>query len=128
MAFDFKKEFKEFYAPKKKPHIIDVPAMNFIAVRGKGGPNDEGGDYKKAIEFYNKGLILANKVDNDTVKGWLNNNLGNLYCYRKIDFHKGIKHYKEGLKYSIQHNDQYEIMFSKLNIVSSFIVISPFYG
>lgn len=51
MAFDFKKEFKEFYAPKKKPHIIDVPAMNFIAVRGKGDPNEEGGDYKKAIEI-----------------------------------------------------------------------------
>lgn len=51
MAFDFKKEYKEFYAPKKKPHIIEVPAMNFIAVRGKGDPNEEDGDYKKAIEI-----------------------------------------------------------------------------
>ena len=50
MAFDFKKEYKEFYMPKNKPSIIDVPAMNYIAVRGKGDPNEEGGDYKKAIE------------------------------------------------------------------------------
>ena len=41
MAFDFKKEYKEFYMPKGKPAIITVPKMNYIAVRGKGDPNDE---------------------------------------------------------------------------------------
>ncbi|MBQ7087632.1 MAG: GyrI-like domain-containing protein [Clostridia bacterium] len=51
MAFDFKKEYKEFYMPKNKPSIVDVPPMNYIAVRGKGDPNEEGGDYKKAIEI-----------------------------------------------------------------------------
>ena len=51
MAFDFKKEYKEFYLPKNKPEIITVPAANFIAVRGKGNPNQEGGDYQKAIEI-----------------------------------------------------------------------------
>ena len=51
MAFDFKKEYKEFYLPKNKPEIITVPAANFIAVRGKGNPNREGGDYQKAIEI-----------------------------------------------------------------------------
>ena len=49
MAFDFKKEFKEFYMPAKKPSIIEVPTMNYIAVRGKGDPNDENGEYKKSI-------------------------------------------------------------------------------
>jgi len=49
MAFDFKKEYKEFYMPKDKPAIITVPGMNYIAVRGKGDPNDETGDYKAAI-------------------------------------------------------------------------------
>ena len=49
MAFDFKKEYKEFYMPKDKPVIIMVPKMNYIAVRGKGDPNDENGDYKAAI-------------------------------------------------------------------------------
>ena len=41
MSFDYKKEYKEFYMPPKKPTIVEVPAMNYIAVRGKGNPNDE---------------------------------------------------------------------------------------
>ncbi len=51
MAFDFKKEYKEFYLPKQKPEIIEVPKMNYIAVRGKGNPNAEGGEYQKAMEI-----------------------------------------------------------------------------
>ena len=49
MAFDFKKEYKEFYMPKNKPQIVSVPKANYIAVRGKGNPNEEGGVYQKAI-------------------------------------------------------------------------------
>ena len=49
MAFDFKKEYKEFYMPKNTPSIVNVPKMNFIAVRGSGDPNKEDGEYKKAI-------------------------------------------------------------------------------
>ena len=49
MAFDFKKEYKEFYTPAAKPSIVTVPAMNYIAVRGEGDPNTEGGAYKQAI-------------------------------------------------------------------------------
>ncbi|MBQ1468822.1 MAG: GyrI-like domain-containing protein [Solobacterium sp.] len=49
MAFDFKKEYKEFYLPKARPEIITVPKMNYIAVRGSGDPNQEGGEYKAAI-------------------------------------------------------------------------------
>lgn len=49
MAFDYKKEYKEFYMPKSKPSIVKIPKMNYIAVRGKGNPNEENGDYKKTI-------------------------------------------------------------------------------
>ena len=49
MAFDFKKEYKEFYMPKNVPSIVTVPKMNYIAVRGRGDPNEENGEYKKAI-------------------------------------------------------------------------------
>lgn len=49
MAFDYKKEYKEFYLPKSKPEIIEIPPMNFIAVSGKGNPNEENGEYKKAM-------------------------------------------------------------------------------
>jgi len=49
MAFDFKKVYKEFYMPKSKPQIVNVPKANYIAVRGKGNPNEEGGVYQRAI-------------------------------------------------------------------------------
>ena len=51
MSFDFKKEFKEFYMPKKKPEIVNIPKMNYIAVRGMGNPNIEGGEYQQAIDI-----------------------------------------------------------------------------
>lgn len=54
MAFDFKKEYKEFYMPKKQPEIVEVPKANYIAVRGTGDPNEEGSAYKQAI-----GLLYA---------------------------------------------------------------------
>ena len=49
MAFDYKKEYKEFYMPKNKPGIIEIPKMNYIAVQGKGNPNEENGEYKNSI-------------------------------------------------------------------------------
>ena len=51
MAFDFKKEYKEFYMPKNKPEIVTVPQANYIAVRGKGNPNEIDGAYQKAISI-----------------------------------------------------------------------------
>ncbi len=49
MAFDFKKEYKEFYMPENKPEIVNVPKANYIAVRGKGNPNTPHGEYQQAI-------------------------------------------------------------------------------
>lgn len=54
MAFDYKKEYKEFYMPKNKLGIVEVPPMNYLAVRGKGDPNAEGSEYKESI-----GLLYA---------------------------------------------------------------------
>ncbi|MCM1538952.1 MAG: GyrI-like domain-containing protein [bacterium] len=54
MAFDYKKEYKEFYMPKREPGIVDVPPMNYLAVRGSGNPNEEGSEYKQSI-----GLLYA---------------------------------------------------------------------
>ena len=49
MAFDFKKEYREFYLPKNQPEIVTVPGANYIAVRGSGDPNEAGGAYQQAI-------------------------------------------------------------------------------
>lgn len=54
MPFDYKKEYKEFYMPPKKPTIVTIPSMNYLAVRGKGDPNTPDGEYKQAI-----GLLYA---------------------------------------------------------------------
>ena len=54
MSFDYKKEYKEFYLPKSTPSIVTIPKMNYLAVRGKGNPNIEDGEYKNSI-----GLLYA---------------------------------------------------------------------
>lgn len=54
MPFDYKKEYKEFYLPKNQPNIVKIPEMNYLAVRGKGDPNSEDGEYKQSI-----GLLYA---------------------------------------------------------------------
>lgn len=51
MAIDLKKEYKEFYLPPKKPGIVALPPANYIAVRGKGNPNEEEGEYKASISL-----------------------------------------------------------------------------
>lgn len=51
MPFDYKKEYKEFYLPKKTPTIVEIPTMNYIAVRGKGNPNESGGEYQQALNL-----------------------------------------------------------------------------
>ena len=72
MAFDYKKEYKEFYLPKNKPQLATVPSMNFIAVRGRGNPNQEDGAYKQSI-----GLLYAvaftikmSKLGSHQIKGY----------------------------------------------------------
>lgn len=51
MPYDYKKEYKELYLPPKVPTIVQVPPMNYIAVRGHGDPNVEGGEYKDSINL-----------------------------------------------------------------------------
>lgn len=72
MAFDFKREYKEFYMPRNKPSIVTVPPMNYIAVRGKGDPNQEGGEYKAAIGLlYGIAFtIKMSKMGNHRIDGY----------------------------------------------------------
>ncbi|MCI8394777.1 MAG: transcriptional regulator [Bacilli bacterium] len=66
MAFDYKKEYKEFYLPKNQPSIVKIPKMNFIAVRGEGDPNEENGAYKEAIRLlYNIAFTIKMSYKGD---------------------------------------------------------------
>lgn len=101
MAFDYKKECKEFYMPKNKPEIVDIPKMNFIAVRGCGNPNDVNGAYKEAIEllYAIAFAVKMSKKGNHQIKGyfdyvvpplegfWEQENAGEMDYARKDDFH-----------------------------------------
>lgn len=51
MIVDFKKMYKEQYLPKKIPSVIEMPSVNYLAVRGKGDPNQAGGEYQQSIKL-----------------------------------------------------------------------------
>lgn len=51
MSFDYKKKYKELYMPKSKPSIVNIPEIQYVAVRGSGDPNEKGGAYSKAVSI-----------------------------------------------------------------------------
>lgn len=101
MSFDYKKEYKEFYMPKNKPGIVEIPSMNYIAVRGKGNPNEEESDYKKSIGLlYGIAFtIKMSKKGNHQIEGyfdyvvpplegfWWQEDTADIDYGRKEDFH-----------------------------------------
>ena len=101
MAFDFKKEYKEFYMPKAKPSLVTVPPMNYAAVRGVGDPNEEGGAYKAAIGLlYGVAFtIKMSKMGDHRIEGyydyvvpplegfWQQQGVDGFDCSSKSDFH-----------------------------------------
>lgn len=83
-------------------------------------------DLSKAIEAYKNGIERANLTNNDTIKSWLTNNLANTYCYNELDFNEGVKYYKIALKFAEKLNDDSEIVFTKLNLVSALFRVSNY--
>lgn len=74
MTFDYKKKFKELYLPSEKPQIVTVPKMQFVAVRGKGNPNEENGEYKSALNIlYAVSYTLKmSKMGDHRIEGYFN--------------------------------------------------------
>ncbi|MFV8370575.1 ATP-binding protein [Flavobacterium sp. LB2R40] len=87
---------------------------------------DQLSESDKAFYYYNKGLTYANKTNNDVLKNWLNNNLGNIYCFDKKQYAKGIYHYKKSLQYSTKIKDSAEIVFTKLNLTWAYFDIDRY--
>lgn len=98
-------------------------ATNYNTIAGN---YDELSEPDKAIFFYNKGLYYANKTNNDTLKNWLNNNLGNMYFFEKRQYQKGIDFYKKSLEYSEKTSDTTQMVFTKLNICWGYFDIDQF--
>lgn len=72
MAFDFKKEYKQFYMPKKKSELISIPSMNYVAVWGTGNPNAEDGEYKRSIQklYAISYTIKMSKMGDHRIEGY----------------------------------------------------------
>lgn len=109
-------------------HAINAKDDNLIAnsYNTIGANYEKLSEYDKAIFFYKKGLSYANKTDNDTIKGWMNNNLGNVYCFEKKQYRKGINYYKNSLDYSKKLADTSQIVLTKLNITWAYFDIGLF--
>ena len=109
------------YATILKDNYLIAVSYNVIAANF-----DALSEFDKAIFFYKKGLTYANKTTNDTIKNYLNNNLGNVYCFEKKEYQKGINYYKKSLLYSQKAADTSQIVFTKLNITWAYFDAGQF--
>lgn len=111
MAFDYKKEYKEFYMPKNKPSIVTVPIMNYIAVRGHGDPNTEDGEYKQSIGLlYGIAFtIKMSKKGDHQIDGYFDWAIEEAAKKKKTDFSKvEFLTYEERLCVQCMHIGSYD--------------------
>lgn len=104
-----------------KDNALMAKAYNIIALNF-----EEFYDARKAIDYYNKALYHAKLARNDSIQGWVYNNLGNCYSYRNISPKKAIEYYKKGLEFSRKLKDSVEINYNQLNIASAYFAIKDF--
>lgn len=109
------------YALTAKDANLIAKSYNTIAANF-----DELTEPDKALFYYNKGLIYAEKTTNGELKNWLYNNLGNIYCFNKKEYEKGISYYKKSLYYSTKIKDSVQIAFTKLNIAWAYFDIGGY--
>lgn len=107
-------------------HIIEDNQLIARSYNLIGINFEEFSDYQKAISFYYKGLDYANLTSNDTLKYGLNINLGNVYCYRKVNFKSGIKHYLKGLDLAYKIKDEPKIKYARLNLASAYFAVGDY--
>lgn len=108
-------------ATKAKNYCLISRSYNIIAAN-----YNELAEIDKAIFFYNKSLDYANKTDNDSLKYNLYNNLGNVFCFEKKQFNKGIQYYKKSIAYSLKINDLSQIYFTNVNIAWAYFDVGNF--
>lgn len=113
---------------KSLEYAIAINDYNLIAISYNiiGANYEYMSEYDKAVQFYNKGIFNSNKTNNDTIKFKLNNNLGNVYCFEKKQYKKGINYYEKSLKYSEKLADTSKMVFINLNITWSYFDIGHF--
>ncbi len=104
-----------------KDNVLIANCYNTIAANF-----DQLTEFEKAFFYYKKGLLYAEKTNNNKLKNWLNNNLANIYCFNKKEYKKGISYYKKSLIYSNKIHDSAQIVFTNLNITWAYFDIGKF--
>ncbi|MEN9981192.1 MAG: hypothetical protein RL542_979 [Bacteroidota bacterium] len=109
-------------------HAIFIKDNDLIASTYNtiGGNFDLFSNPEKSFFYYNKGLIYADKTNDSKLKNLLHNNLGNIYCFDKKEYQKGIAHYKKSLEYSAKANDSSQLVLTNLNIAWAYFDIQEF--
>ncbi|MCV9926082.1 ATP-binding protein [Flavobacterium sp. LS1R49] len=109
-------------------HAIAIKDANLIAKSYNtiAANFDELTEPDKALFYYQKGIFYAEKTNNNQLKNWLYNNLGNIYCFNKKEYEKGISYYKKSLNCSVKIKDSVQIVFTKLNIAWAYFDIGGY--
>jgi len=108
-------------AYKIKDDALMAKAYNVIGLNFEEFYNPD-----KGFDYYQKALRHAELAQNDSIRDWVNNNIGSYYSYRKNNFKKSIEYYKKALFFSEKIKDSIEIMYTKLNIASAYFAINDF--
>jgi len=128
LLFDAK-YYESFQEAKKGLNLAyqhqqyDYIAMLYNTI---AGCNEELLNTDKAIEYYKKALFYVDKTDNDTIKDWINNNIGNVYNFDLQDYPRGIYYYQKSLHYAEKRKDTAEIISTKLNLASAYFHINEY--
>ncbi|RYZ90185.1 MAG: hybrid sensor histidine kinase/response regulator [Proteobacteria bacterium] len=98
-----------------KDDYLIATAYNTIA-----GNYDELSENDKAIDIYKKALSYAERTNNDSIKGWINNNLGNMYFFEKKQYKDGIDYYNKAIGYAEKIGDTSKLLLTHLNIALAY--------
>src|SRR5690606_28258391 len=113
-------KFKEslFYSREALKQAIQIKDDYLIATAYNtiAGNYDELSETDKAIDIYKKALFYANRTKNDSIKGWINNNLGNMYFFEKKQYREGIDYYNKSIKYAEKTADTAKLLLTHLNL------------
>jgi signal transduction histidine kinase/CheY-like chemotaxis protein len=123
-------KFKEslFYSREALKQAISIKDDELIstAYNTIAGNYDELSEYDKAIDNYKKALVCARRIENDSMQGWLNNNLGNVYFFEKKQFNTGIDYYKKAIHFAEITKDTSRLVFTNLNLAWAYFDINDY--
>jgi signal transduction histidine kinase/CheY-like chemotaxis protein len=109
------------YSLNKNNNLLAAKTYNLLGLNF-----EEFNDHKKAIDYFRKGILLANKVKNDTVLGFLYNNMGGIYSYNGIDLNIGTYYFKKAYYHTKNIKNNGDFLVAGLNIGANYIELKQY--